>query len=69
MKVSLIAFVALAPLLSSCASWGLYNMSDDWCAKHLDASEARCPRGQEQDQQRVVHNDSGAADEHSPKSE
>lgn len=54
MKVTTIAFVALAPVLASCASTGLYNMSDEWCAKHLNASEARCPGAQ---QQRVVHND------------
>jgi len=28
-------------------------MSDDWCAQHVDASAARCPK----EQQRVVHND------------
>jgi hypothetical protein len=43
-------------------------MSDDWCAKHVDASEARCPG--DQGQERVVHNDSEhAADKESPKSE
>ena len=48
-----IALVALVPLLASCASSGLYDMSDDWCSAHLDASAARCPR----DQKRVAHND------------
>jgi len=32
----------LVPLLSSCGSGGLFNMSDDWCRAHLNASEARC---------------------------
>jgi len=54
MKVTSIAIVAVIPLLASCASSGLYYMSDDWCAAHLNASAARCPK----DQERVVHNDS-----------
>ena len=37
------ALIAVVPLLSSCASSGLYYMSDDWCARHVDASAARCP--------------------------
>lgn len=53
MNVKSLAIVALVSLLASCASSGLYNMSDDWCARHLDASAARCPG----DQQRAVHND------------
>ena len=40
------ALIAVAPLLASCASSGLYNMSDEWCAKHLDATAARCPENQ-----------------------
>jgi hypothetical protein len=40
------AFIALVPLLASCASSGLYYMSDDWCERHLDASTARCPANQ-----------------------
>jgi hypothetical protein len=52
MKVAAIAIVALIPLLASCASSGLYNMSDDWCAAHTDASAARCPMNQ-----RAVHDD------------
>jgi hypothetical protein len=43
------AFVAVVPLLASlasCAGSGLYNMSDEWCTKHLDASAARCPENQ-----------------------
>ena len=53
MKVTSIAIVVFIPLLASCASSGLYYMSDDWCAAHLSASAARCPK----DQERVVHND------------
>jgi hypothetical protein len=37
------ALIAVMPLLASCASWGLYNMSDEWCAKHVDATPAHCP--------------------------
>ena len=44
------SIVALVLLLASCASSGLYNMSDNWCAAHLNASAARCPA----DQQRVA---------------
>ena len=40
------AFLVVAPLLTACASSGLYDMSDEWCAKHLDASAARCPKNQ-----------------------
>jgi hypothetical protein len=36
------SIVALVLLLASCASSGLYNMSDNWCAEHLNASAARC---------------------------
>jgi len=36
------SIVALVLLLASCASSGLYNMSDNWCAAHLNASAARC---------------------------
>jgi len=41
--VTIRAIIAVVPLLSSCASTGLYYMSDDWCARHSDASAARCP--------------------------
>lgn len=40
------ALIAVAPLLASCASSGLYNMSNEWCARHVDASAARCPENQ-----------------------
>ena len=39
--------VVIVPLLASCASSGLYNMSDDWCAAHVSASAARCPQNDE----------------------
>lgn len=45
--------VALVPLLASCASSGLYNMSDEWCAAHVSASASRCPL----DRQRVADNE------------
>ena len=54
-SLKLTVCIALIPLLTSCASIGLYNMSDEWCAKHLDASAARCPTAQ-QDQDRVAAN-------------
>jgi hypothetical protein len=43
MRTALKALIALVPLLASCASSGLYNMSDDWCAQHSDATAAHCP--------------------------
>ena len=43
---SLSAVIAAVPLLASCASLGLYNMSDEWCAGHLDATAAKCPANQ-----------------------
>jgi hypothetical protein len=52
MKIASV-IVVLAPLLASCASSGLYNMSDEWCSAHMNASEARCPK----DLKRVAHND------------
>jgi len=36
-----IVFIPL--MLASCASSGLYNMSEEWCAGHADAAAARCP--------------------------
>jgi len=36
------AIIAALPLLASCASSGLYNMSDDWCKIHATATAARC---------------------------
>jgi hypothetical protein len=59
MKVA--SIVVLVILLASCASSGLYNMSDDWCAAHSTASAARCPNGQERrggdkDSERVANN-------------
>lgn len=41
------AFIVVASsLLAGCASSGLYNMSDEWCSAHLDASAARCPENE-----------------------
>lgn len=31
-------------IMLGCASSGLYAMSDEWCAKHPEASPARCDR-------------------------
>ena len=53
MRIRTTAVLALIPLLGSCASSGLYYMSDDWCATHLDASAAQCPR----EQKRLVDTD------------
>lgn len=39
--------IALIPLLASCAGPGLFNMSDKWCARHSEATAARCPGNQE----------------------
>lgn len=44
MKITFIAVVS--SLLTACASTGLYNMSDEWCTAHLDASAARCPQNE-----------------------
>jgi hypothetical protein len=54
------SIVALVLLLASCASSGLYNMSDNWCAAHLNASAARClpdqQRVADKDRERVANN-------------
>ncbi len=61
--------IALLPLLACCASSGLYNMSDDWCAAHVNASPARCPEKQQErrvavnEQERGVANRDVAANE------
>lgn len=49
MRLMLSALLVL-PLLTGCASSGFYNMNDDWCGRHLDASENRCPGIQPRDQ-------------------
>jgi hypothetical protein len=58
--------VALVPLLASCASSGLYNMSDEWCAAHVSASASRCPldrqREAEKGGERVADNMVGRND-------
>lgn len=46
-RTALTAFIAFIPLLASCTSSGLYNMSDQWCARHSDATAAHCPGNQE----------------------
>jgi hypothetical protein len=50
--------IVIVPLLASCAGSGLYNMSEEWCDTHLQASAARCPEHQERldHQQRVAAN-------------
>ena len=59
-RMRIILIGVLVPLLAACASSGLYNMSDEWCATHLSASAARCPKDQERlaqgERQRVAHN-------------
>jgi len=54
-----LAAIVMLPLLASCASSGLYNMTEEWCDRHLDVSAARCPGQQEPaDQpQRVAANE------------
>jgi len=58
-----IPIVALGPLLASCASSGLYNMSDDWCAAHVNASTSRCPL----DRPRVADNQRQRAADNGPR--
>jgi hypothetical protein len=48
-RATLKALILFTPLLASCASSGLYNMSDQWCAGHAQASTAQCPRSQQPD--------------------
>jgi hypothetical protein len=40
------SWIAMTPLLASCVSSGFYYMSDDWCARHMEAGPARCPENQ-----------------------
>jgi hypothetical protein len=47
-----LSIAALVLLLAACASSGFYNMTDDWCAAHANASAARCVP----DEQRVANN-------------
>jgi hypothetical protein len=56
-----IAAVMVLPLLASCASSGLYNMTEEWCERHVEVSAARCPEHQESadPQQRVAANEVG----------
>ena len=46
-RTTLKALIVATPLLASCAGSGLYDMSDQWCARHADASAAQCPGNQE----------------------
>jgi hypothetical protein len=46
-RTTLAVFIAFIPLLASCAGPGLFNMSDEWCARHPDATGAHCPANQE----------------------
>jgi hypothetical protein len=39
--------VLLVPFLAACGSGGFFNMSEDWCRAHVNASEARCGTHQE----------------------
>jgi hypothetical protein len=36
--------IFLCWFVSGCASSGLLSMSDEWCARHPEASPARCAR-------------------------
>jgi hypothetical protein len=46
MKTAFIAVMS-SLLAGGCASTGLYNMSDEWCMAHIDASAARCPENEQ----------------------
>jgi hypothetical protein len=54
--LSCASLLAMMPLLASCASSGLYEMSDDWCARHVDASPAHCPVSQNEPVVQSVRN-------------
>ena len=54
-RMKALTITAFVSLLASCASTGLYNMSDDWCTAHVNASAARCPQNEER--RRVAAND------------
>jgi hypothetical protein len=60
--MKILTVMVLVPLLASCASAGLYNMSDEWCTAHVNASAARCPQNEEQ--RRVAANDTEHAAAH-----
>ena len=58
--VKVTAIAAIVPLLACCASTGVYNMTDVWCAEHLTASAAQCPERRERvadHQQRMAANE------------
>ncbi|MBV9726559.1 MAG: hypothetical protein JO299_15470 [Gammaproteobacteria bacterium] len=54
MKTAFIAVMS-SLLAGGCASTGLYNMSDEWCAAHINATAARCPANEQA--QRVAANE------------
>ena len=37
-----IVLLCLTIIVSGCASSGLYQMSDEWCSEHINASATRC---------------------------
>jgi len=59
-RMRIIFIGVLVPLLAACASSGLYNMSDEWCATHVSATPSRCPQDPERNAhsegERVAHN-------------
>jgi hypothetical protein len=54
--------VLLVPLFTACASSGLYNMSDTWCAAHPGASLARCPTKKNEERRVAANDEEHAAD-------
>jgi hypothetical protein len=39
---AILILIALTVITTGCASWGFYQMSDEWCDEHPQASAARC---------------------------
>jgi len=60
----LVGVLAIAVLVytTGCASSGLYDMSDQWCDAHPEASPARCKRDHTQswDQETLKRHDTGS---------
>lgn len=44
--VIVVATIMACALIGGCASSGLYQMSDEWCASHPNAKAARCAKVQ-----------------------
>lgn len=44
---TVLCLLMVVPLLASCGSGGLFNMSEEWCRAHVNASAARCGSRQE----------------------